>query len=79
MLGLLYENILHRSIKQLDVFIKEGVDTEKLISRSAHQIGKTVGRDTFGVHQGGFPAIHRATSQGFAKLFCSILNPCPAE
>lgn len=78
MLGLLYENILHNSIKQLDVFLKDKADTEELILTSASQVAKTVGRKAIGVRQAGFPAINRGT-QGYAKLFRSILNPYPAE
>ena len=77
MLGMLYENILHDSIKQLDVFLEDKINTEKLISTSASQIAKSVGRKAIGVRQAGFPAINRGT-QGYAKLFRDILNPCLA-
>lgn len=74
-LGLLYENILHDSIKQLDLSLGE-VDTEELISLSAGKVAKTVGKKVLGVRQAGFPAINRGT-QGYAKLFRGILNLDP--
>lgn len=74
-LGLLYENILHNSIKQLDLSLGEA-DTEKLISMSASKVAKTVGRKVLGARQAGFPAIDKGT-QGYAKLFRGILNLDP--
>ncbi|HHV36137.1 MAG TPA: ISLre2 family transposase [Syntrophomonadaceae bacterium] len=76
MLGLLYEDTLHNSIKRLDISINEKVNTDELIVMSAGKIAKTVGRKALGVRQGGFPATSRGT-QGYAKLFRSILNSCP--
>lgn len=76
MLGLLYENILHNSIKQLDLSLEEKVDTEELVSMSASKVAKTVGKKAIGIRQAGFPAIDRGT-QGYAKLFRGILNDCP--
>jgi Ni/Co efflux regulator RcnB len=76
MLGLLYEDTLHNSIKQLDISLNEKIDTEELITMSASKVAKTVGRKALGVQQGGFPAIDRGT-QGYSKLLRSILNPCP--
>ena len=78
MLGLLYENILHNSIKHLDLSLEEKVDTEKLVSMNASRVAKAVGRKAIGVRQAGFPAIDRGT-QGYAKLFRGILNACPVE
>lgn len=75
MLGLLYEDTLHNSIKQL-VSLNEKIDTEELITMSVGKVAKTVGRKALGARQGGFPAIDRGT-QGYAKLLRSILNPCP--
>ena len=74
-LGLLYEGILHNSIRQLDLSLEEA-DTEELISMSASKVAKTVGRKVLGVRQAGFPAINRGT-QGYAKLFRGILNLDP--
>jgi len=74
MLRLLYENTLHSSIKELDISLK--TDSEELITTSAHQIAQTVGKEAIGVQQGTFPAIARGT-QGYAKLFRSILDPSP--
>ena len=74
-LGLLYEGILHNSIRQLDLSLEEA-DTEELISMSASKAAKTVGRKVLGVRQAGFPAINRGT-QGYAKLFRGILNLDP--
>lgn len=76
MLGLLYEDTLHNSIKQLDITLNEKVDTEELITMNASNVAKKVGRKTLGVQQGGFPAIDRGT-QGYSKLLRSILNPSP--
>lgn len=59
-------------IKQLDLSLGEA-DTEGLISMSADKVAKTVGSEVLGVCQAGFPAINRGT-QGYAKLFCGILN-----
>jgi len=75
MLGLLYENVLHNSIKQLDLSLGEKVDAGEFVSMSANQVAKTVGREALGIPRAGFPAIHRGNSQGFAKLFRSMLNP----
>ena len=77
MLGLLYENILHDSIKQLDVLL-DAPDTKEFIATSAGQIAKTVGRKAIGARQAGFPALNKGT-QGFAKLFRDVLNPCPIQ
>lgn len=74
MLRLLYENTLHSSIKGLDITLK--ADSEELITTSAHQIAQTVGKKATGIRQGTFPATVRGT-QGFSKLFQSILNPEP--
>jgi hypothetical protein len=79
MLGLLYENVLHNSIKQLDLSLNEDVDAREFIAMSAGKVAKTVGREAIGVPRAGFPAIHRGNSQGFAKLFRGILNPCLVE
>ncbi len=78
MLGLLYENILHDSIKRLDLSLEKAdeADTEELISMSASKVAKTVGKKVLGVRQAGFPAINKGT-QGYAKFFRSILNPDP--
>ncbi|MGB7446185.1 MAG: hypothetical protein WBK48_04015, partial [Dethiobacteria bacterium] len=75
MLGLLYENILHNSIKQLDLSLGEKVDNEKLVSMSAGKVAKVVGKKAIGIHQAGFPALDRGT-QGYAKLLRSMLNDC---
>lgn len=74
-LGLLYEGLLHNSIRQLDLSLGEA-DTEKLISMSASDVAKTVGRKALGIRQAGFPAIKRGT-EGYAMLFRSILNLDP--
>ncbi len=74
-LGLLYEGLLHNSIRQLDLSLGEA-DTEELISMSASDVAKTVGRKALGIGQAGFPAIKRGT-QGYAMLFRSILNLDP--
>lgn len=78
MLGLLYENILHNSIKQLDLSLNNTVDVEEFVLLSANQVAKTVGKEALGIPQAGFPAIHRGSSQGFSKLFRGILNQSPA-
>ncbi len=78
MLGLLYENILHNSIKQLDLSLGEKVDNEKLVSMSAGKVAKVVGKKAIGIHQAGFPALDRGT-QGYAKLLRSMLNDCTVE
>jgi hypothetical protein len=76
MLGLLYENTLQDFIKELNIDLVKKVDTEKMVTMSAGRIAKTVGRETLGIPQGGFPAVNKGT-QGYAKLFRSILNPDP--
>ena len=78
MLGLLYENRLHNCIKQLDLSLGERVDTEKLVSMSAARVAKAVGKKVVGIRQAGFPALNRGT-QGYAKLFRSILNDYSVE
>jgi hypothetical protein len=47
-LGLLYEGLLHNSIRQLDLSLGEA-DTEELISMSASDVAKTVGRKRWGL------------------------------
>jgi len=78
MLGLLYENRLHNCIKQLDLSLGERVGTEKLVSMSAARVAKAVGKKVVGIRQAGFPALNRGT-QGYAKLFRSILNDYSVE
>ncbi|HBI27422.1 MAG TPA: hypothetical protein DDY25_06825 [Peptococcaceae bacterium] len=40
--GLLYEDTLHNSIKQLDITLNEKVDTKELITMNASKLAKKV-------------------------------------
>lgn len=76
MLGLLYENVLRKALRELDLGLAAKVESTELIKASAANVARKAGKVALGIPQAGFPAMHQGSSQGFSKLFRSILEPC---
>ncbi len=75
MLGLLYENVLRKALRELDLGLAAKAESAEFIKTSAAQVARRAGRAALGIPQAGFPAINKGSSQGFSKLFRSIIEP----